>query len=94
MQNALTAIRGDGKLSCMKQATITINNELEEALDAYWRDRGLPPDLTTVTQDALKDYLAAHGYLSQPRVLRITPADKGSGETDISQDHDRYFAAQ
>lgn len=87
-------IHENGKLSGMKQATITINDELEAALEAYWRDRKLPPDLTAVTQDALKDYLAAHGYLVQPRVLRITPSEQGSGETDISQDHDRYFAAQ
>lgn len=67
----------------MKQATITLSNELEEAVNAYWRDREqdreLPPDLTMVTQAALQEYLTGQGYLPRHRVLRITPATQGWG---------------
>ena len=45
MQNAPTATRGDGKLSCMKQATITINN--------FRRDTAMEPIIRARRQDEI-----------------------------------------
>ena len=76
----------------MKRATITLPNDLAEALEAYQRDQEVPPPLTAVAQVALKEYLAARGYVASTRHLRITPAPHGSGTSDGSREHDRYLA--
>ncbi len=76
----------------MKRATITLPNEIEEALEAYRNDQEIPPALTAVAQAALREYLAERGYLRPARSLRITPAEKGSGTSDASIEHDRYLA--
>ncbi len=79
----------------MKQATIEIPEDLDEALAAYGRDRGVSADLSAVIDAALRDHLAAHGYIVPPRPfrpLRITPISHEGEETDISINHDRYFA--
>ncbi len=47
----------------MKRATVTITDELEEALEAYRKDQEIPPGLTAVMQAALREYLAGRGYL-------------------------------
>lgn len=78
----------------MKRATITMTDELEQALAAYQHDQEVPPALTAVAQAALREYLAERGYLSPRRPLRITPAKQGSGERDGSQEHDRYLARE
>jgi hypothetical protein len=62
----------------MKRATITIGGDLEKAIESY---------------AALREYLARRGAVAPANPLRITAAKKGSGKADISQDHDRYFAA-
>ena len=41
----------------MKRATITLNDELERAVDAYLRDQEARPSLTAVVQTALRQYL-------------------------------------
>lgn len=69
-----------------------MSDEIEEAVDAYLRDLDVSPTLTAVTEAALREFLAARGYLDTGRRLRIQPADEGSGRTDISIEHDRYFA--
>src|SRR5438067_13103263 len=76
----------------MKRATITLPNDLAEALEAYQRDQEVPPPLTAMAQVALKEYLAARGYFASTRHLRITPASHGSGTSDVSREHDRYLA--
>ena len=76
----------------MKQAMITMPDDLGEALDAYLRDQNNSSDLTDVAQTALREYLAERGYLPRARALRITPAAHGSGSTDGSVDHDHYLA--
>lgn len=78
----------------MKRATITMTDELERAVVAYQQDQEVPPALTAVAQAALREYLAERGYLSPHRSLRITPAKRGSGERDVSQEHDRYLARE
>ena len=78
----------------MKRATITMTDELEQAVIAYQQDQEVPPALTAVAQAALREYLAERGYLSLRRALRITPARCGSGERDVSEEHDRYLARE
>jgi hypothetical protein len=77
----------------MKRATITIEDELETALDSYVSRQEIPPTLTAVVQAALGEYLARRGAAPPANRLRITPAKRGSGKSDVSTRHDRYFAA-
>jgi len=76
----------------MKRATITFPDDLAEAVDQYVRTQETPPAMTTVVQAALREYLRERGFLRPYRPLRITPAPHGSGFTDVSINHDRYFA--
>ncbi len=78
----------------MKRATITLPDDLERALEAYRRSQDVPLPLTALTQAALREYLTKRGFLSSPaeRPFVITPVEKGSGMSDVSANHDRYFA--
>jgi len=71
---------------------MTLPDDLAEALDSYVRAQENPPALTTVVQAAVREYLRERGFLRTYRPLKITPASRGSGRTDVSIDHDRYFA--
>lgn len=71
---------------------MTFPDDLAEAVERYVRSQEVPPALTTVVQAALREYLQERGFLRPYRPLRITPAPRGSGRTDVSIDHDRYFA--
>jgi hypothetical protein len=77
----------------MKRATITIGGELEKALQSYTSRQEVAPSFTALVQAALREYLARRGAGAPAHPLRITPAAKGSGKSDVSRDHDRYFAA-
>jgi hypothetical protein len=76
----------------MKRATMTLPDDLAEAVETYQQAQDAPPTLTTVVQAALRQYLGERGFLRVRRVLEITPAKKGSGRHDISREHDRYLA--
>jgi hypothetical protein len=76
----------------MKRATETIPDDLDKALTLYVRDQEAPPTLTVVMQTALRQFLSQRGYLGRRRPLVITPAKRGSGFSDVSQNHDRYLA--
>lgn len=79
----------------MKHATIAIPEDLDEALAAYGRARGVGPNPAAVVDAALRDLLESHGYLLPEgpfRPLRITPLPHHGEEADISITHDRYFA--
>jgi hypothetical protein len=78
----------------MKRATITIPDDLAEAVERYIRAQEAPPALTAVIQAGLRTYLAERGYLRTKQPLRIRPAPRGSGHRDISEAHDRYLAAR
>ena len=39
-------------------------------------------------QAALREYLRERGFLREYRPLKITPAKKGSGRSDVSINHD------
>ena len=77
----------------MKRATVTLPDDLEEAVDSYVRAQKAPLPLTAVVQAALREYLAERGYpRTAARPLRITPAPKGSRRHDVSLTHDCYLA--
>ena len=76
----------------MKRATITLPDDLDDALEAYRRDQDVPPALTAVAQAAIQEYLTQRGYLIPSKSLRIRPAPRGSGSADVSLDHNRYLA--
>jgi hypothetical protein len=76
----------------MKRATMTLPDDLAEAVENYQQTQEAPPSLTAVVQAALRQYLGERGFLRVRRTLAITPARKGSGLRDISHEHDRYLA--
>jgi hypothetical protein len=47
----------------MKQATITLTDDLEKALNRYMDGFATPPELDVVVRRALETYLAARGYV-------------------------------
>ena len=78
-------------LGLMKRATMTLPNDLAQAVDDYIQAQEAPPALTTVVQAALREYLRERGFMRTYRPLRISPAKKGSGRSDVSQNHDLYL---
>lgn len=78
--------------ACMKRATVTIPDDLADAVERFARDQEARPTLTVVVQSALRQFLAQRGYLGSHKPLHITPAKKGSGLGNVSVEHDRYLA--
>jgi hypothetical protein len=76
----------------MKRATMTLPDDLAEAVEKYVQAQDAPPALTAVVQAALREYLRDRGFLRPYRPLKISPAPRGSGRRDVSENHDRYFA--
>lgn len=78
----------------MKRATITIPDELQAELERYVQRQEAPPELTSVVQTALREFLERQKDIEtrEFRPFRITPAACGSGRSDISVNHDRYLA--
>jgi hypothetical protein len=70
---------------------MTLPDDLSKALDDYVQAQEAPPALTTVVQAALREYLRERGFLRTYRPLIISPAKKGSGRSDVSQNHDLYL---
>jgi len=81
-------------IALMKRATITFPDDLAEAMESYMQSQEAPPALTTVVQTAVRHYLTERGFLRRRRNFEITPARKGSGRSDVSQQHDRYLAGR
>lgn len=76
----------------MRRATVTLTDELEQALDAYIEKQPVTPTLTAVVQAALRDFLAAQSSDDQPKKFWLTPAEIGSGDPHASRDHNRILA--
>ena len=74
----------------MKRATMTLPDDLAQAVEDYVQAQEAPPALTTVVQAALREYLRERGFLREYRPLKITPKGN-SGRGDISQNHDLYL---
>ena len=77
----------------MKRATITLPDDLEQALERFVGEQAVPVQLTSVVQAAVREYLVERGYLPSTCALRIRPAKQGSGENDVSVSHDRYLSS-
>jgi Arc/MetJ-type ribon-helix-helix transcriptional regulator len=75
----------------MKRATITLPDDLAKAVDEYVQAQDAPPALTSVVQASLREYLRERGFLREYQPLKITPAKKGSGRSDVSRNHDLYL---
>ena len=78
----------------MRRATVTIPDEVAEAMDRYVQAQEARPPFTAIVQAALRNYLTERGYLGLAGPLRITPAKRGSGQHDVSQAHDRYLTSK
>ena len=76
----------------MKRVTVAIPDDLAAAVKSYIGDQKALPPFAMVVQAALREYLSQRGYLRPVAPFRITPARRGSGCQDISQEHDRYLA--
>ena len=76
----------------MKRATVTIPDDLAQAVENYARTQEVRPPLTAIVQVALRRYLSERGYLPARGRLQIKPARRGSGKRDVSEAHDRYLA--
>ena len=72
----------------MRRATITLPDDLEQALERFVDEQTVPVQLTAVVQ-----YLAERGYLPSTSALRIRPAKQGSGQDDVSVSHDQYLSS-
>jgi hypothetical protein len=75
----------------MKRATITLTEDLATGLEEFIRAQDAPPAFTAVMQTALREYLRKRGFLRPYQPLKITPATKGSGLSDVSVNHDKYL---
>ena len=75
----------------MKRSTITLPDDLASGVQAYVERQDVPPTLTSLVQAALREFLARRGAYGSQKMLRITPATKGSGRRDISRHHDEYL---
>jgi Arc/MetJ-type ribon-helix-helix transcriptional regulator len=74
----------------MKRATVTLPDDLANAIDEFVRAQEASPALTTVVQAALREYLQERGFLRTHRPLNIQPVGR-SGRSDVSQNHDLYL---
>jgi len=69
---------------------MTLPDDLAQAMDEYMLAQEAPPELTTVVQAALREYLRERGFLREYRPLKITPVGR-SGRSDVSVNHDLYL---
>jgi hypothetical protein len=74
----------------MKRATMTFPDDLAEAVDSYVQSQEVRPALTTVMQEALREYLQGRGYLRAYKPLKLRPLGN-SGRSDVSRNHDLYL---
>jgi hypothetical protein len=74
----------------MKRATVTLPDDLAEAVEKYTEAQNVPPALTAVVQVALREYLQERGFLRTYRPLKLEPLGS-SGRSDVSINHDLYL---
>ena len=72
--------------------TIAPSPELADRLQRYREQQDDPPSLDALVEEAVRSYLDARIVRRARGPLRITPAERGSGRSDISINHDRYLA--
>jgi hypothetical protein len=69
----------------MKRATITLPNDLAEALEAYQRDQEVPPPLTAVAQVALVAHTWLHDLLRGAALVNPTVDDYMAATARVAQ---------
>lgn len=74
----------------MKRATVTLPDDLAEAVEMYTQAQNVTPALTAVVQAALREYLEERGFLRTYRPLKLEPLGN-SGQRDVSVNHDLYL---
>lgn len=74
----------------MKRTTVTLPDDLAEAVEQYTHAQNVPPALTAVVQTALRAYLQERGFLRSYRPLKLEPLGN-SGRSDVSVNHDLYL---
>jgi len=77
----------------MKRATVTLPDDLAEAVEQYTQAQNVPPALTAVVQTALREYLRERGFLRSYRPLKLEPLGN-SGRSDVSVNHDLYLTGR
>jgi hypothetical protein len=70
---------------------MTLPDDLAEAVDEFRNAQETPPALTTLMQAALREFLRERGFLQSHRRLKLGPVGR-SGRSDVSRNHDDYFA--
>jgi len=81
----------DKSITETRNVTISNSEDLNAALRAYGYDRDVE-GFDQVVETALHDLLKERGHLVPFRPFRVTPFHREGGPTDISINHDRYFA--
>jgi metal-responsive CopG/Arc/MetJ family transcriptional regulator len=79
------------KLEIMKRVTMTIPDDLADALESFVHSQEARPTLTTVVQAALRQYLGERGFLRARQNFEIRASVRGSGASNVSKEHDRYL---
>ena len=74
----------------MKRATVTLPDDLEDAVEKYAEAQNVPPALTAIVQAALREYLQERGFLRAFQPLKLGPLGN-SGRNDVSRNHDLYL---
>jgi hypothetical protein len=77
----------------MKRATTTLPDDRAEAVDNYLRAQEVRLTLTAAVQTVLREYLRERGSLPVRRPLKIRPAKRGNGRSDMTENHDLSLAA-
>ena len=72
---------------------MTLPDDPAEAVDNYLRAQEVPPMLTAVVETVLREYLRERGFPPVRRPLKIRPAKRGSGRSDVTENHDLSRAA-
>lgn len=82
----------------MRTVIITLSDELEAELKRYVAEYG-ERELSSIVEDALLQFLpeprvwrGVRYRPAQKRPFHITPAEVGSGLSDVSINHDKYLA--
>ncbi|MEX2536837.1 MAG: hypothetical protein WD273_14675 [Trueperaceae bacterium] len=80
----------------MRRVTVTLPDELERDINSYLSTQSTPPTLTAVMQVALRDFLRSQRrrereYRAGNFRLRLPKAERGSGKSDLSVNHDKYL---
>ena len=75
----------------MKRATVTLPDDLAEAVEKYTEAQNVPPALTAVVQVALREYLQERGFLANLPAFETRTPWGSSGRSDVSINHDLYL---